>query len=719
MKYWAYVNNEILGPYEVEEVKALPAYSPDLLVCPQTPVGEKTEEWREVSKCPDFAGSVAINTPLMSEQIPDQIETGTLQIDHNFNMSNSGRLHSDRIGQLSPLENIGMAAAINSNIQTNQLTRSGRVKAQDINWNLAAAEQEAAQAAAIEAQKKQEEEQSKAEAMVSLPDPIPEPQLQEQPAGSDPFGDIYKDIGGQQASAQETPQAAGLEPLPQLNTQKNTAQSAPSEMPMQNTMEFSLDNNTGDFNMPLGTPENDAPATQNFDFNENAEMRMPSVSAAPAQKADNENCNTKIDDLERKLDRISQNAITKEDFTMSVDPIKMKLDQFDDMFSSIKNSQNQQQADLMSKLNSLEQALSSLAANAGGAAAANPFQSNTYESVSLTPQEPMQGYEDGASTATLVPADPAEAIKKEEKGKKKEPKKKEEIRDTGKKAASTNIIVRFFKGLFKFIFFIILLAVIIYGAAIGLKKFGVYDVAPQIIPLVEKYAPQYKGVIIPMVIEQSDWDGTNAKPSGDDTTATTEETNITENGENDGNTATKDTAETNPTEEEQPAQEKPVQIVSAATAADVMDRFLGYRSASEPSMGEKLDAIKYGRQFDTPVNQSKDGNGIFDVDVIFRGNNAKTYSFVYNDTSKILSGKNPESQAIVDAQSLQEIEKIIPAPTAEPAPATRKGRGKGRKAARASAAAKPAEKPAETKPANPTPAPQDDGEFEVSLGDDD
>lgn len=715
MKYWAYVNNEILGPYEVEEVKALPAYSPDLLVCPQTPVGEKTEDWREVSKCPDFAGSVAIKTPLMSEQIPDQIETGTLQIDHNFNMSNSGRLHSDRIGQLSPLENIGMAAAINSNIQTNQLTRSGRVKAQDINWNLAAAEQEAAQAAAIEAQNKQEEAQP---ASISMPDPIPEPQLQDQPTSSDPFGDIYKDIGGQQASAQETPQAAGLEPLPQLNTQENAAQAAPSEMPMQNTMEFSLDNNTGDFNMPLGTPENDASAQKEFE-EPLIDMGMRSTSAAPAQNSDNKNCNTKIDDLERKLDRISQNAITKEDFTMSVDPIKMKLDQFDDMFSSIKNSQNQQQADLMSKLNSLEQALSSLAANAGGAPAGNPFHSNSYESVSLTPQEPMQGYQDGASTATLVPADPADAIKKEEKGKKKEPKKKEEIRDTGKKAASTNIIVRFFKGLFKFIFFIILLAVIIYGAAIGLKKFGVYDVAPQIIPLVEKYVPQYKGVIVPMVIEQSDWDGTNAKPLVDATTATTEEANTTENGEKNDNEATEPPSEATPAEEEQPAplvEEQPAPLVSAATSADVMDIVLGYKSTpNSPSMAEKLDAIKYGRRIDTPVRPSQDGNGIFDVDAVFRGNNEKTYSFVYNDTSKFLSGKNTESQAIIDAQSLQELEKIVPAPTAEPAPVTRK-RGKGRKAARA---AKSAEKPAEAKSDTSPTAPQDDGEFEVSLGDDD
>ena len=43
MKYWAYVNNEILGPFEKEKLLELPSFTPSLLICPQTPVGEKTE----------------------------------------------------------------------------------------------------------------------------------------------------------------------------------------------------------------------------------------------------------------------------------------------------------------------------------------------------------------------------------------------------------------------------------------------------------------------------------------------------------------------------------------------------------------------------------------------------------------------------------------------------------------------------------------------------
>ncbi|MDQ7774332.1 MAG: hypothetical protein RDU13_12535 [Elusimicrobiales bacterium] len=55
MKYWAYVKNEILGPFEKEKLAELPDFSPSLLICPQTPVGEKTEDWKEASSYPEIA----------------------------------------------------------------------------------------------------------------------------------------------------------------------------------------------------------------------------------------------------------------------------------------------------------------------------------------------------------------------------------------------------------------------------------------------------------------------------------------------------------------------------------------------------------------------------------------------------------------------------------------------------------------------------------------
>ena len=55
MKYWAYINNEILGPYEKEKLFELPVFTAATLICPQTPVGEKTQDWKEASTYPEVA----------------------------------------------------------------------------------------------------------------------------------------------------------------------------------------------------------------------------------------------------------------------------------------------------------------------------------------------------------------------------------------------------------------------------------------------------------------------------------------------------------------------------------------------------------------------------------------------------------------------------------------------------------------------------------------
>ena len=55
MKYWAYINSEILGPYEKEKLLELHSFSASTLLVPQTPAGEKTEDWKEASAYPELA----------------------------------------------------------------------------------------------------------------------------------------------------------------------------------------------------------------------------------------------------------------------------------------------------------------------------------------------------------------------------------------------------------------------------------------------------------------------------------------------------------------------------------------------------------------------------------------------------------------------------------------------------------------------------------------
>ena len=63
MKYWAYINNEILGPYEKEKLFELPVFSASTLLCPQTPVGEKTEDWKDASAYPEIAAMLGSRPP--------------------------------------------------------------------------------------------------------------------------------------------------------------------------------------------------------------------------------------------------------------------------------------------------------------------------------------------------------------------------------------------------------------------------------------------------------------------------------------------------------------------------------------------------------------------------------------------------------------------------------------------------------------------------------
>jgi hypothetical protein len=649
MKYWAYVNNEVLGPYEKDEIKALPAYSPSLLICPQTPVGEKTEEWREVSSYPEFSESTVIDSPVISEQIPDQIETGSLQIDHNFSMSNSGRLKSTRIGQLQPLDQISPSSSGIHSIPTNKLERSGRIKISDT-WNLSALEQQEATNPTQQA-----ESTPVAESEAAAPEAAQSPV-------QDAFKDLYNIGNDAPAAAPETNAATpSIEPSLTIEPMGGMADPAPvakqplGAMPMQNTQEFSL-----------GDPKTPAPAVQPV-------FQQPASTAAPIiqpqqQTAFLEAERAEIEGLKQQLNNISQNTVTKEDFTMSVDPIKMKLDQFDDMFASIRNNQNQQQEDLMSKLNSLENALSSLTSNMGHVQQNNfepmPQQSmGTFESVSLTPADSMKGYENSAS---LTPADPSESLKKEKK------KKKEVIQDSGAKAESTNIIVRFFKWIFKLIITLILLIALLVAAAIGLKKYDVYNVSPILVSLVNQYIPQYKNTIVPMLLEENDWKAGNTDTSKD--------------GEQAGE----------PKAEEVPGTDAGA-MLTPEQEASALSAVKEFRKAENgPMLEEKLKDIPGYKDEGWKVNPGE-SDGIYEATLSILEPEAKSYSFVYNEAAKTVSGKDEESQKLIDSL---DVSAAVPAKK-------RRGR-KGKKAASEAASAEAA------KPAAAADT-QKDGEFLVQM----
>lgn len=58
MKYWIFQNNQVNGPYEVEELAQLPGYSAETLVCPEGRRGTNMGDWQRAAMVPELSVSL-------------------------------------------------------------------------------------------------------------------------------------------------------------------------------------------------------------------------------------------------------------------------------------------------------------------------------------------------------------------------------------------------------------------------------------------------------------------------------------------------------------------------------------------------------------------------------------------------------------------------------------------------------------------------------------
>jgi hypothetical protein len=59
MKYWAYINDQVLGPVEIGKLPGLANFVLSSLICPETPAGEQTAGWKEASAYPEVLAVLA------------------------------------------------------------------------------------------------------------------------------------------------------------------------------------------------------------------------------------------------------------------------------------------------------------------------------------------------------------------------------------------------------------------------------------------------------------------------------------------------------------------------------------------------------------------------------------------------------------------------------------------------------------------------------------
>jgi hypothetical protein len=409
MKYWAYVNNEILGPFEKEKLLELPSFSPSLLVCPQTPVGEKTEDWKEASTYPELSALIAsggASSPKPAAAPPAAAAPGA-PLPGPAPVAFKP-LTASSIDPVAPMDHKFGGVEIQAN-------RLGK-----------------APAAAPAAEPAKESQ------------PVPQ-----NSASFDPLTLSQVTRKAEEAFPSPAPEAA-RPPEMETFTPTSAAQIGAARPPEMETF------NRAAFPSPAAAVPEAAPAP------------APEPAAAGSAPAGDTGA------LMRKLEALEKNAVSRQDISALVDPLRMKLDQMGEVISSMKNQQFQRE--IMDKLAFLESAVgdikSSMKGGAPSAAAPQP--------ASISPAQAKE-----PSGRTIFGAT-AQATEEKPKA---EPEPAPKIVDTGSKSSK---LAGLFKKLGRLIVTLALLAAVAVGAVIGLKNFGIFDATPFIpfpLPFVQKAAP--------------------------------------------------------------------------------------------------------------------------------------------------------------------------------------------------------------------------------------
>ena len=436
MKYWAYVKNEILGPFEKEKLLELPEFASSLLICPQTPVGEKTEDWKEASAYPEIAtllggqGGAAASEP---PAIPPAAVIG----------ETSAAAPLEEPAPLSPAQSSTAPAPAPAAIEPASIELEPRADAapKAETGGLKHLNPTPINPAAIEHKE------------TGGAFDIPVVKLSGELSGHGKIGhpgtiqseELHHDE--KPATAEPAPAAAPRE-IQAVPEAAAPAEPAPAEAKNFSTSfdPISLSSIGG-----RNTPPEAAPSAQPADF-----APQPAAAAPPFDPS-------VIEEIIKRNLKLA--ASPPPDIRPHLDPLVIKIDQMGEILSSMRNSRFQQE--VMTKIGLIEDSISELRRMVGdkqGPAAEKPAEKGKTSG--------LFGFGAAPAKKETSPAEKAPAP---------EPAKEEEIVDEGSKGESSGSRAgAAVKKLLRGIMTLILLVAVLGGAAFMLRNLGIFDVTPYI-----------------------------------------------------------------------------------------------------------------------------------------------------------------------------------------------------------------------------------------------
>ncbi len=514
MKYWAYINNEILGPYEKDKLFEIPDFNPTTLICPQTPVGEKTEDWKEAATYPEI--SALLNSPKSTGLKKENSEKPKEETQEE-----KGIEKEPRIDKAMP----------------------GAVSGDDVPATTASTDGQTAKVADIESEKKDDKGEESPPLNQLKPQPLSASPLMEEipssmapannfevnklssikPEGENALNRENAPIKDTLPAQEESPakEEAQIAPTQEAPPVKEEAKAAPAEN--SNSMESAFDpislsqinrktmegmksqENTAqeekakqeepslEKEEPKETPQEEviAPIEKSPEVPKTPDI----VSPAPIKSNAKENVPVSPQaesEIYNKLNELSQNSISKSDLSGYMDPINKKLAQIDQSMSGLDNASLANEVKEMSgKLKHMENIIDEIKLNMS---IQRKPEENTPQKESSQDSSSPQGFALMGETERIKEPEPvkpsenaediARAVAKEkaEDNIKPEAKEKNEIIDEGEKAKDDPKKESRIKTLIKPLITVVLLAAVLVATAIALKQAGIIDLT-KILPL--------------------------------------------------------------------------------------------------------------------------------------------------------------------------------------------------------------------------------------------
>jgi hypothetical protein len=461
MKYWAYINNEILGPYAKDKLFEIPNFNPTTLICPQTPVGEKTEDWKESATYPEI--SAMLNSP----------KSATLN-------KEEPKVEEQEEPGLEKEPQIDKGAAAEPNTKDSSIEKEPHINKVESD----------------EGEKNDDKEESTSLNQLKPQALSASPLMEETPSSMAPANNFevnklssIKDEAKNEEPPKEEPveevvSAPQEKETPSVEVSKSTESAFdPISLSQISRKQEDISDKKEEVVAPIQEEVISPIKEESPVIPQTPDISAPTPIETPAKETASISAEAESG-ISNKLNELAQNSISKSDLASYMEPLNNKLSLIDQNMSSLDNAKLTGEIKEMSaKLKHMEDIIDEIKINMS--IERKPIENTIEKKEASARGDVQQGF------ATMTPAEttkepepvkPKESAEDIARALAKTKKDKNEIVDEGVKATDKQKKAPFIKALIKPILTVVLLAAVLVATAIALKQTGIIDLT-KMLPL--------------------------------------------------------------------------------------------------------------------------------------------------------------------------------------------------------------------------------------------